>query len=240
MNKILSIFLFVALLATQTFALNADLGETSQNIVDNDPATIISNYIKAVGGKENIAKIKNATMIMEANIQGATLIMKTIADSENARMMQETSFMGNVAQKTVLKDGKVRAFAMGQEQAMPDDMAAMLKVQTYVFPEEHYESLGYKLEVQGTEKIKKEEAYKLIITAPNGMKTVEYYAVSSGLKLKTSSDATGEISYSNYTEINGVKIPMKLTIQNPMLPMELETIVKDVKFNTELKDSDFN
>lgn len=240
MKRILSICLFVALLATQAFALNTGLGEATKSSMDNDPATIIGNYIKAVGGKENVAKIKNATMIMEANIQGATLIMKTIADSENTRMMQETSFMGNVAQKTVLKDGKVKAFAMGQEQAMPDDMAAMLKVQTYVFPEEHYEALGYKLEVQGTEKIKKEEAYKLVITAPNGMKTVEYYSVSSGLKLKTKSDATGEITYGNYTEKDGVKIPMKLTIQNPMLPMELETIVKDVQFNTVLKDSDFN
>ncbi|WP_113926165.1 LolA-like protein [Cognataquiflexum aquatile] len=209
------------------------------NLVENDPTTIIDNYIKAVGGKANVSKIKNSVLVMEADFQGNAIVIRGISDQENGRMLQETSVMGNVAQKTVLANGKGKMSGMGQEQELTEEMVSVLKAQTYVFPEMHYIDLGYVLEAQGTEKIDEEDAYKLIITAPNGMKTVEYYSVSSGLKLRTSSDATGEISYLDYTEIEGVKVPTKLAIKNPMLPVTLEAKMISLKFNQVLSDEDF-
>lgn len=206
----------------------------------NDPSTVISNYIKAVGGKDNVAKIKNAVINMEAEFQGAKIEMKQIADSENERMVQETSFMGNVAQRTVLANGKGKISAMGQEEELNEEMIQVLKAQVYVFPEENYESFGYNLELQGTENIDGEDAHKLVITTPNNQKTVEYYSVDSGLKLRTSSEATGDISYSDYEEVEGVKFPMKMTIKNPMLPTAMEAKVVSVKFNQELSDEEFN
>jgi hypothetical protein len=211
----------------------------STTLVENDPTTIIDNYIKAVGGKANVSKIKNSVLVMEADFQGNAIVIRGISDQENGRMLQETSVMGNVAQKTVLANGKGKMSGMGQEQELTEEMVSVLKAQTYVFPEMHYKDLGYVLEAQGTEKIDEEDAYKLIITAPNGMKTVEYYSVSSGLKLRTSSDATGEISYLDYTEIEGVKVPTKLAIKNPMLPVTLEAKMISLKFNQVLSDEDF-
>lgn len=208
-------------------------------LLENDPTTIIDNYIKAVGGKANVSKIKNSVLVMEADFQGNAIVIRGISDQENGRMLQETSVMGNVAQKTVLANGKGKMSGMGQEQELTEEMVSVLKAQTYVFPEMHYKDLGYVLEAQGTEKIDEEDAYKLIITAPNGMKTVEYYSVSSGLKLRTSSDATGEISYLDYTEIEGVKVPTKLAIKNPMLPVTLEAKMISLKFNQVLSDEDF-
>ncbi|WP_293016654.1 peptidase, M16 family protein [Mongoliibacter sp.] len=205
----------------------------------NDPETVISNYLKAVGGKDNIAKIKNSVITMEADFQGTVIKIKGISDSENERMVQETSIMGNIAQRTVLANGKATLIAMGQEQVVPEDMIQSLKAQVYVFPEEHYQEMGYDLELQGTEDIEGEEAHKLVITTSNNMKTVEYYSVASGLKLRTSSDAAGDITYSDYEEVDGVKFPMKMTIKNPMMPMALETKVTSLEFNQELSDEDF-
>jgi hypothetical protein len=211
----------------------------SENFMENDPETIIANYIKAVGGKDNVAKIKNSVMVMEAQFQGAEIIIKGISDMENGRLLQETSVMGNVAQKTVMSNGKASMSVMGQEQELGEDMVQLLKAQTYVFPEEHYLELGYGLELQGTEEINGETSNKLIITAPNGMKTVEYYSQRSGLKLRTSSEATGDVNYSNYEKIEGVMFPMNLSIQNPMLPVALEAKVVSIKFNQQLSDEDF-
>ena len=208
----------------------------STTLVENDPTTIIDNYIKAVGGKANVSKIKNSVLVMEADFQGNAIVIRGISDQENGRMLQETSVMGNVAQKTVLANGKGKMSGMGQEQELTEEMVSVLKAQTYVFPEMHYKDLGYVLEAQGTEKIDEEDAYKLIITAPNGMKTVEYYSVASGLKLRTSSDATGEISYLDYTEIEGVKVPTKLAIKNPMLPVTIEAKIISLNFNQVLSD----
>jgi hypothetical protein len=209
-------------------------------VLDNDAETIIESYIKAVGGKSNIAKIKNSVIVMEAEFQGAGITIRGISDQENGRLLQETSVMGNVAQKTVLVNGQGKISAMGQEQELTEDMVNMLKAQTYVFPEDHYSELGYSLELQGTEEIEGEDAHRLIITTANGMKTSEYYSVRSGLKLRTSSEATGDITYSDYQEVEGVLIPMRLSIKNPMLPVALEANVVSIKFNQELSDEDFN
>ena len=208
-------------------------------MVINDPATIIANYIKAVGGEAKVKGIKNASMTAEANFQGQVIEIKTIADSENTRMMQSTSVGGNVMQKTLLVDGKGQMVMMGQVQELPDETAAMLKPQTYVFPEQFYEEMGFKLEFLGTEEVDGQQTNKLGITAPNGMVTNEFYSVESGLKLKTSSAATGDITYSDYQEVDGVMFPMMLTIKNPMLPVALEAKMISVQFNQTLSDSDF-
>ncbi|PRY84380.1 peptidase, M16 family protein [Mongoliibacter ruber] len=228
------------LFTNSTVSIGSDFSETkSEKNLENDPSTIIANYIKAVGGKENVSKIKNSIVTMEAEMQGTVIKIKGISDSENERMVQETSVMGNVAQRTVLLNGKATIIAMGQQQDIPDEMVQSLKAQVYVFPEEHYEAMGYDLEAQGTEDIDGEEAYKLVITTADNMKTVEYYSVESGLKLRTSSEAAGDITYSDYEEMDGVLFPMKMTIKNPMMPMALETKVTSLKFNQDLTDEDF-
>lgn len=208
-------------------------------IVENDPATIIANYIKAVGGEAKVKAIRNASMTAEANFQGQIIEIRTIADSENTRMMQSTSVGGNVMQKTLLVNGSGQMIMMGQVQELPEETAAMLKPQTYVFPEQFYQDMGFTLEFLSTEEIEGQQVNKLGITAPNGMVTNEYYSVESGLKIKTSSAAAGDISYSDYQEVDGVMFPMMLTIKNPTLPVALEAKMISVKFNETLSDSDF-
>lgn len=239
--KIKSLFVSALLIAAIQGDLFAEKNPFTHQIsqVENDPATIIANYIKAVGGEDKVKAIKNASMTAEANFQGQTIEIKTIADSENTRMMQSTSVGGNVMQKTLLVGGKGQMVMMGQVQELPDETAAMLKPQTYVFPEQFYQEMGFKLEFLGTEEVEGQQVNKLGITAPNGMVTNEYYSVESGLKIKTSSDAAGDITYSDYQEVDGVLFPMMLSIKNPMLPVALEAKMITVKFNQTLSDADF-
>ncbi|MBC6368947.1 peptidase, M16 family protein [Algoriphagus sp. AK58] len=207
--------------------------------MENDPEIIIANYIKAVGGKEKVESIKNASMTGEASFMGQSITIKTVADSENERLLQSTSVGGNVMQQTVLKNGKAQIMAMGQVQEVPDEMTTLLKTQTFVFPEPRYQEMGYALSYEGTEEIEGESTHKIKISAPNGMITFEYYSVASSLKVRTSSDATGDVTYSDYQEVDGVKFPMTLKIKNPMLPEALVTKMTSVKFNQSLTEADF-
>lgn len=238
-KSILASALLVAAVQGELFAEKILRSDEHKVIVANDPEAIIAGYIKAVGGEDKVKSIKNASMTAEANFQGQVIEIKTIADSENTRMMQSTSVGGNVMQKTLLVGGKGQMVMMGQVQELPEETAALLKPQTYVFPEQYYEEMGFTLEFLGTEEVNGQQANKLGVTAPNGMVTNEFYAVETGLKLKTSSEATGEISYSDYQEIDGIMFPMLLTIKNPMLPTALEAKMISVKFNQTLSDSDF-
>ncbi len=212
---------------------------TGKSFEVEDPAEIIAKYIKAVGGKEKVEQIKNSVMTMEADFQGTSIMVKGISDQVNKRVLQETSVNGNVAQRTVIANGKGAMIAMGQEQELNEEMMTLMQSQAYVFPEMHYEALGYKLEYTGIEEIDGEEANALVITAANGMETKEYYSVNSGLKLRTSSAVTGEIGYSDYEEVDGVLFPMTLTIKNQMLPTAMVGTVTSIKFNEELNDEDF-
>ena len=240
--KIKSLLVFALLVAAiqgEVFAEKIISPQASSTEMMNDPATIIANYIKAVGGEEKVKSVKNASMTAEANFQGQVIEIKTIADSENGRMMQSTALGGNVMQKTLLVDGKGQMITMGQVQELPEETVALLKPQTYVFPEQYYESMGFKLAYVGLESIDGQEVHNLQITAPNGLMNNEFYSVASGLKIRTSSAATGDITYSNYQPVDGVLFPMVLTIKNPMLPVALEAKMITVKFNQTLSDSDF-
>jgi hypothetical protein len=231
--------LLVTLIQGEVFAEKIISAQKSSTLMMNDPAAIIANYIKAVGGEDKVKSVKNASMTAEANFQGQVIEIKTIADSENGRMMQSTALGGDVMQKTLLVNGKGQMITMGQIQELPEETVALLKPQTYVFPEQYYESMGFKLAYVGLESIEGQEVHNLQITAPNGMMTNEYYSVASGLKIRTSSAATGDITYSDYQAVDGVLFPMVLTIKNPMLPVALEAKMITVKFNQTLSDTDF-
>lgn len=221
---------------------NVQLIAGNMGVIENpdiDPQDVINKYITAVGGMANISKIKNATMVMEAEFQGAKITIKSISDQEKKRLVQETSFMGNVAQRTILADGKARVTAMGQEQVLSEEMVEMMTSQTFVFPEAHYQALGYSLKVVGDEEVNGESAHILEITAKNGMVTKEYYSKSSGLKLRTSSEATGDVNYGSYEKVEGVLVPKSISIKNPMLPVALEAKLVSIAFNTALSDEDF-
>lgn len=206
---------------------------------ENDPKTVISNYIKAVGGQANVDKIRNAYLMAEAEFQGMKIEMLSISDAENVRMKQQTSAMGNVQQKTILLDGKCTMTVMGQVQPVPEEMMSTLKLQAFLFPETKYDELGIVLELRGTEDIDGEEAHAIVVNLPNGMKTMDYYSVASGLKIKTSSEAAGDITYSDYQETDGVLIPRTVVIQSPMLPFPLESRFVTVELNRELTAEDF-
>ena len=243
MKSTASFLLILALSAVSIVSAAEAKKATSERVIVhpvNDPSQVIARYIEAVGGESKTEKIKNSTMVMEADFQGMSIVIKAIADSENSRMLQETSVMGNVASKTIYKDGKGIVLAAGQQQDLPAEMADALKAQTYAFPESRYTELGYSLSLDGTEAINGEDAHKLIITTSSGTVTTEYYSVATGLKLMTKSDAAGEISYSEYQDYEGMKFPSVITIKSPMLPVELKAKLVSLTFNQQLSEADFD
>jgi len=239
-----SIFSLIAVFLVGAYSSHALSFANSENRTEKETfelnaKEVIAKYIQAVGGQANIDKIRNAYMQAEAEFQGIKIEMLSISDAENVRMKQQTSVMGNVQQKTILLDGKCTMTVMGQVQPIPEEMLSTISLQAYMFPETKYEELGIELELRGIEDVDGEEAYAIVLNLPNGMKTMEYYSVSSSLKIKTSSDAAGDITYSDYQETDGVLVPRTMVIQSPMIPFPLETKFVSVEFNKDLTLEDF-
>ncbi|MFC4870650.1 peptidase, M16 family protein [Negadavirga shengliensis] len=212
---------------------------TMDGVKEKSPQEVIDDYIQSVGGVEKINEIKTLVTVMEAEIQGMSIEMSTSRDLEKKRLMQQTVMNGNVMQKTVVKDGEGYMSAMGQTQTLEGDQLETISTQLYAFPEIYYEDLGFELEMGEVEEIEGEQAYTLIVTTSQGLETKEYYSVETGLKLMISSEVAGDILFSNYEEVEGIKFPMKMSITNPMLPVPMEAEVIAVQINESLDDSLF-
>lgn len=202
---------------------------------------VIAGYLEAVGGEAAVEAIKTAKLEMSAEVQGTKLEMMAIHDMDNQRLAQQVVVMGNVASKTLVKDGKATVSSMGKSQTLTDEQYEDVKMASLWFiPELYYETMGYTLSLDGAVDIDGESAYKVIVSNPTGGQVVNYYSIDSGLKLKTENQLSGDISYEEYQEFEGVQVPVKMSIKSPMIPVPLEAQVSNVELNLPVSDQDFN
>lgn len=199
---------------------------------------VIEDYIKAIGGAEKAKTIKTSIMESVAEIPGAKLNINYVYDENVQAFSNKIMAMGNVAIHTLIKDGKATVTAGGQSQELSDEQFEAAKMNMFIFPELHYEELGYSIALEGINDVEGQNAYKVIISNPTGAKQINYYAVESGLKIKSESTDAGEIFYSEYQDIEGIQYPMMSTLKSPMIPIPLEAKVEKLEFNASVSEDD--
>lgn len=220
-----------------------NMGEPERIVALSEGTTaddVLAKFFEAVGGKGAITEIKTAEIESEAEIQGMSLGMNYFHDEVNAAFSNKVIMMGGVVSNTVMKDGQMTITAQGQSQTLPTEQFEASRLNMFIYPELHFEALGYDMILDGIKDVDGEDAYKITIRNEAGISTDYYYGVESGLRIMTESQESGEIVFSDYKEVNGVKFPMKMLIKSPMLPMPMSTEVKKVEFNKPLDKSAFN
>ena len=152
---------------------------------------------------------------------------------------------GQSVQKQVLNGDKARMTGMGGSKDITGDELEKLKLESDPFPENKYEQLNYKTELKGIEKIDGKDVYVIDITSPKNDVTTEYYAVESGLKIRSSSSMeaqgnkiTQTTDVLEYTTINGIQFPKKMKITAG--PQTIDVTVNTIDVNTNLADELFN
>jgi len=106
------------------------------------------------------------------------------------------------------------------------------------------EGSGIKLSFEGTEKINAKDAHKIKMTLPSGIRWFTYFDAESGLKVKEQKEMQTQMGlieqvliYDNYTEVEGIKYPFKIT--QSFGPQSVEMTVSSVKVNKGLADDIF-
>ena len=222
--------------------LYTNRGEIAKEIAmdaDMTPEQVIANYLEAIGGREKTSAVTTAKIERSAEIQGQKMVFSTVQDAPAMRFNQEVRVMGQVMQKLSIANGKATMEMGGQSQTLTDEQYEEAKMSMFIFPELHYEELGYTLELDGIQDVDGENAYKLIISNPTGSQVVNYYSVDSGLKIKSESATSGNINYDKYETYDGVKYPVEESIQMPGMPMTIVSKVDSLTFNEELTPADF-
>ena len=204
--------------------------------------SVIENYIEAIGGKENLEKIKDVTIEATTNMNGMEIKQKTYKKTPNKYAMI-MSMNGNVMMQQAFNGERGIMKSFNGEQEMIGEDLENLKVDAALNVELKYADLGVKLTIEAIEKVEGKDAYKVKVVNPTGQTIYDYFNVESGLRIQskqTTVSPQGEFtqiqSFSDYKEIDGVKFPFLIKISG-VQNMELK--VDSVSINTDLSDDLF-
>jgi hypothetical protein len=171
MTKILFGLLALATLSTQ--AQTAD--------------DIIQKYAKAMGGLDNINKIKTVKMSGTVSAQGMDLPL-TIQIINGKAMRSDVEVMGQAVTSSY-KDGKgwkINPFAGAATatDATDTELGDMKAQSSLASQLMDYKARGYKVELQGQEDINGARAYKIKLTEPGNKETTYYVDATSFMAVK--------------------------------------------------------
>lgn len=230
--------------------------KTNENAENKPKITVdelMAKAIEAAGGEANWRKITSRVIVGDVDmihqgVKGATTIYSKMPN-KTATEMTFTAIGKTIGKGFEFFDGtggeEIYTFAPVEKYSgkkledmrLGSDMLALLNWKT-----------NYKtIEVKGTEKCGDEECYVVEFTPEKGSKVTELYSTKTFLLMKrrgvisssTSDQATPySITFSDYREVDGIKIPFKMVSTNPGMG-DIVTVVKSVKHNVEIDDKLF-
>jgi len=202
MKKILSIFL----IAIVTIGVaNAQ-----------SPDQIAANYVKAIGGAKAWKDVKTRKYTITLNQAGFDIPGFIIGDNKN-RERFELAFNG---MKMVQASDASTAWTINQFQGINQptklqgaQAEAVLATQ---FLDEFidYKKRGYALSYEGEADLEGVSYHLVKLTNKDGKESTHYFDKTTGLQMATKELANGQETmsvYSDYTEMNGLNVPMKIT-----------------------------
>lgn len=214
-----------------------DVEAAKAAVANVDPFAIINNYIEAVGGAEKIKAITDMTTTSKATIQGQQISI-VVKKKGNSMLKQSIGMAGMTLQELVFNDGSAKMSVQGQSQEIPaGPQLEAIKTDAVIFPELYYKEMGYELTVKGISQVSGEDAYEVVVKPGDAPSFTQFFSVESGLLLKEQSVQGGN-EITEYTEVNGIKMPSKMMLSLPGMG-SVEAIV-EIQINSGIEDSEFN
>ena len=207
---------------------------------------IVDKHVAALGG---IEKLKGVTTLITArslSVQGME-IPSTTTVLVGKSLRSESSVMGNSMIQVV--DGNtgwmIRPTMMGgtgEPEDMPADQVKQQLGQLDPFGElVNYQEKGNKVELVGKKKVDKQDTYHLKVTTKGGQTVDEYIDANTYMisKVKaTINGQEGEISFSDYKTVEGIKFANTMEMTNPQMGV-ITFITNKITINGKVDESIF-
>ena len=202
--------------------------------------TVLENYIKALGGKENLEKATSLSVLYEGTVQGAPVSM-TRKQTNKGQLLVSMVMMGQEMMKQVVTPESGYIVQQGQRFDLEGDDLKEMQKDAVLFGELKEVENADQYTLAGIETFADEDAYAL-----KKDDTTSYYSVATGLKLGdvTTVEQEGQTfsmtqTSGDYKEVNGIKVPQAISL--PLGPgMNIDLTAKEIKVNEGVSDADFN
>lgn len=214
---------------------------------------MIQKAVEAAGGEANWRKLNTrvSTFDIDLENQGVRAFGTSYSKAPN-RSATETTM--TALGKTIAKGFDYFDGTNGEESYSfaPSEKYTGKRLEDVKLASDFYGILDWKtnykkIEIDRLAKVGDEEAYAVSFEPENGTKFTEYYSTKTFLLLKregvqTSSTSSVQIpytvTYSDYRDIDGVKLPFK-TVSSSVGNGNIVTTVKEVKHNVPVDDAIF-
>ena len=205
--------------------------------------SIVEDYLKAIGGKEEAKKITaiDRTIAMEMMGRSFEGSQKQLAPN---KQVTEIKMMG----QTVFKRSFNGINGFSQQGPQKKDLT-MEEISEFnddksMIPQLSYTSANYKIEYLGAGKVDGEPTYRLKVVKPSGKTSVEQYSIKTGLLLQQESttNAGGQeinqtTTFSDYRKTGTVLLPYKFVQSTGEQEVTISTTA--IKLNEGVTEEDF-
>ncbi len=228
--------------------LGGEVEQAAQANADMTAEQVVADYIDATGGAQIWQGVKDIYTKSEGEIQGTTLTSEQWRSKDKLKNL--ITVMGMTVQEIVYNQGKgYSKDQTGAKNRLTADELAEYKAAANYQLDLNYDKEGYKLKLEGTEKLDGKDAYKITLTPPQGDSYTEYYDMKTHYKLATVTSGTQQgmsmtqtVTYGDYKETaGGVVMPFEttITISAGEQSQIIKTKVVDVKVNEGIDDRVF-
>ncbi|MDX1471355.1 MAG: insulinase family protein, partial [Flavobacteriaceae bacterium] len=205
--------------------------------------TVLDNYLKAIGGKDELSSVKSIYSVAEVSIKNVP--MKLSAEMKSMVPNKESMEMSvegmGVMMKQKFNGEKGYTEQQGQRMELGEDEIAAKKAERSIFPELHYTPEMVSLEALTT--IEGEDLYKLKVKLGD-KESFRYYDLETGLlkRVETTIEAQGQkmtstVIFDDYKEVNGIMMPMSQHVESG--PQIVDLAVTSILINEKVTEEDF-
>ena len=204
---------------------------------------VIEDYLKAIGGKEEVKKVSSVSSAISLEMMGRSFTGVDKLMSPNKHFTEIK--MGEITVMKFSFDGLKGYQQQGPQKAdLTEGEIKEAQDDKGPVPQFFYISPDYKTEYLGSGKISEETTYRLKIVMPSGRISIQEYSAKTGLLLKEETtsrqgdaDVPLSVEYKNYKKAGNILLPTEITRNSG--GQEFTMLYSDIKINEGVTEADF-
>jgi len=204
---------------------------------------VIADYVTAIGGENNISKIKNVEAKYKANMMGRDMIVTQLMTNDLKSKMS-IDMGGMIVSESVTDGSDAKVSQMGQSTPLDDKTKEEQILTNGLFSEMLLQDMGATLKLVGVEQFNDKDHYVLEVTLSKGSTYTVYFDSTTGLKSRYAKNIETPqgsfmqtIDYTDYKEVNGVKLAHLMT--QKMGPQNMKMEATSVNVNVDIAADTF-